>query len=66
MAKTKIVVDTKVTRYTKKKGEGCFSIGIGDVKLTEGQRNKLDGLIDDAEKVKLTIEALQEKLPGME
>ncbi|MFB0523941.1 MAG: hypothetical protein ACETVZ_00245 [Phycisphaerae bacterium] len=63
MAKTKIIVNTTVKRCTKKKG--CFSIAIGDVKLTEGQRNELDGLIDDAEQVKLTIEVEQEKLPGM-
>ena len=66
MAKTKITVDTTVTRYSKKKGKGCFSLGLGDVKLTEGQRNKLDGLIDNGEKVKLTIEQEQEHLPGME
>lgn len=66
MAKTKIVIDTTVTRYTKKKGPGCFSLGLGDVKLSEDQRNKLDDMIDDIEKVKLTIEPIQEKLPGME
>lgn len=66
MAKTKITVDTTVTRYTKKKGPGCFSLGIGDVKLSESQRNKLDDIIDMAEQVKLTIEAVQENFPGME
>ena len=66
MAKTKITIDTTVTRYTKKKGKGCFSLGLGDVKLSEDQRNKLDDLIDDADKVKLIIEPIQQKLPGME
>lgn len=66
MAKTKIVVDTNITRYTKKKGKGCFSLGLGDVKLTEDVRNKLDSLIDNTEKVKLTIEPIQENLPTME
>jgi len=66
MAKTKITIDTTVTRYTKKKGKGCFSLGLGDVKLSETQRNQLDDLIDDADKVKLIIEPVQEKLPGME
>jgi len=66
MAKIQIRVVTEVTRYTKKKGKGCFSLGLGDVKLSESQRNKLDGLIDNAEQVKLVIEPVQEKLPGME
>lgn len=66
MANTKITIDTTITRYSKKKGPGCFSLGIGDVKLTEAQRNQLDDLIDDADKVKLIIEPVQEKLPGME
>lgn len=66
MAKTKITIDTTITRYTKKKGPGCFSLGLGDVKLSEEQRNKLDDLIDDADKVKLIIEPIQGKLPGME
>ena len=66
MAKTKISIDTTITRYTKKKGKNCFSIGLGDVKLTEAKRNSLDGIIDNVEKCKLTIEVLQEQLPGME
>ena len=66
MAKTRIALQTKITGYAKKKGPGCFSIKVGDVKLTEGQRNKLDGLIDEADAVKLIIELEQEKLPGME
>lgn len=66
MAKTQIRVVTEITRYTKKKGHNCFGLGVGDVKLTEGQRNKLDGLIDDAAKVKLTIEPEQENLPYKE
>ena len=65
-AKTKITLDSVIKGYAKKKGRGCFSIKVGDVKLTEAKRNKLDGLIDDAEKVKLTIEPVQEQLPGME
>lgn len=66
MSKTKITVDTTVTGYSKKKGKGCFGLKLGTVRLTEAQRNKLDPIIDDAEKVKLTIETIQEKLPGME
>jgi len=66
MAKTKITIDTTIKRYTKKKGPGCFSLGLGDVKLSEEQRNKLDDLIDDAEIIKLTIEPVQKNLPGME
>lgn len=66
MAKNKITVDTTVKRYTKKKGKGCFSLGLGDVKLSENQRNKLDDLIDNTIPVKLSIEAIQENLPGMD
>lgn len=62
----KIKVDTTVKGYSKKKGPGCFSIKVGDVKLTENQRNKLDSLIDDAARIKLTIEPVQENLPGLE
>jgi len=64
--KTKITLKTKIKGYGKKKGPGCFSIKVGDVKLTEANRNKLDHLIDDAEDVTLIIEVVQEKLPGME
>lgn len=66
MAKTQIRVTTSITGYGKKKGKGLFSLKVGTVKLTEAQRNKLDGLIDDADDVKLTIELEQEKLPGMD
>ena len=66
MAKTKIVIDTTIKRYSKKKGPGCFTLGLGDVKLSEGQRNQLDNIIDDAAQIKLTIEPVQERLPGME
>lgn len=66
MAKTKITLNTTISRYAKKKGKGLFSLGIGDVKLTEGVRNKLDSWIDNADKVKLTIEPIQENLPTME
>ena len=66
MAKTKITVNTTINRYAKKKGKGLFSLGLGDVKLTEGVRNKLDGWIDNVEKVKLTIEPIQENLPTLE
>jgi len=38
-------------------------VWLGDVKLTEAKRNKLDDLIDNADKVKLTIEPVQEDLP---
>jgi len=62
----KITIDTTITRYTKKKGKNCFSLGLGDVKLTEAKRNKLDDLIDNADKVKLTIEPFQENLPGID
>ena len=63
--KTRISLKTKVKGYSKKKGPGCFSIKVGDVKLSEDQRNKLDHLIDDAEDIRLIIELDQEKLPGM-
>ena len=66
MAKTKIELDSVIKGYAKKKGRGCFSIKVGDVKLSEGVRNKLDNWIDNAEKVKLTIEPVQENLPTME
>ena len=59
----KIAVETIIKRCTKKKG--CFSLGIGDVKISEDQRNRFDEMIDDAEAVRLTIEPLQEKLLGM-
>ena len=65
-AKTKITLKTKIKGYSKKKGPGCFGIKVGDVKLTEAHRNKLDHLIDDADDVTLIIEVAQEKLPGFE
>ena len=60
-----IKLETTIKGYTKKKGPGCFSIKVGDVKLTENTRNILEGLIDDTEKVTLTIKPVQEKLPGL-
>lgn len=63
MAKIRISLKTKVKGYSKKKGKGCFSIKVGDVKLTEAHRNKLDGLIDGAEDINLIIELEEEKLP---
>jgi len=66
MAKTTIILNSVIKGYAKKKGPGCFSIKVGDVKLTEAKRNKLDSMIDNADKVKLTIEPIQENLPGME
>ena len=66
MAGIKITVNTTIRAYGKKKGKGVFSLGLGDVKLTEDVRNKLDSMIDNAEKVKLVIEPIQEKLPTME
>lgn len=65
-AKMKVTVTTTINGYSKKKGKGCFGIKIGDVKLSEGVRNKLDNWIDNVEKVKLTIEPVQENLPTME
>lgn len=65
MAK-KIEVITEIKGYSKKKGKGLFGISIGTMKLTEAKRNLFDGLIDNAEKVKLTIEVLQEELPYKE
>jgi len=64
--KVKVTVTTTINGYSKKKGKGCFGIKVGDVKLSEGVRNKLDSWIDNAEKVKLTIEPVQENLPTME
>ena len=66
MAGIKITVNTTIRAYGKKKGKGVFSLGLGDVKLSTDVRNKLDGMIDNAEKVKLVIESIQEKLPGLE
>ena len=66
MSKTQIRVVTEVTGYSKKKGKGCYRLKYGDVKLTEAQIKKLDVLIDNAEKVKLVIEPVQENLPGMD
>ena len=66
MAKTKINLVTEIKDYTKKIGQGLFSISIGTVKLSEEQRDLIDGLIDNKEKVKLSIEIIQGHLPGME
>ena len=66
MAKIRISIETTITSYAKKKGKDRFSLGLGIVKLTESQRNQLDPLIDDVEKVRLIIERVQEKLPGTE
>ena len=66
MAKVKVTITTTINGYSKKKGKGCFGIKVGDVKLSEGVRNHLDTWIDNAEKVKLTIETVQENLPTME
>lgn len=63
MAKTKIRLVTTITSYSKKKGKGLFGISVGKVKLTEGQRNKLDVIIDNSDAVVLNIETEQESLP---
>jgi len=66
MAKAKVTVNTTINGYSKKKGKGCFGIKLGDVKLSEDVRNKLDSWIDNTEKVKLTFELVQENLPTMQ
>jgi hypothetical protein len=63
MVKSKIKVKTTITRCTKKKG--CFGLGLGDVNLNEEKRNKIGDLIDTSEEVNLTIEPVDEHLPGM-
>ena len=63
MGKTKIRVITSITGYSKKKGKGVFGLKVGNVKLTEAQRNKLDPLIDNGDTVILNIETEQEGLP---
>ena len=63
MSKTKIRVITSITGYSKKKGKGVFGLKVGNVKLTEAQRNKLDLLIDNGDTIILNIETEQENLP---
>jgi hypothetical protein len=63
--KTKIRVITTIKGYSKKKGRGLFGISVGNVKLTEGQRNKLDVIIDNADTVVMNIETEQENLPNI-
>ena len=63
MAINKIRVITSITGYSKKKGKGLFSLKVGNMKLTETQRNRLDPLIDNGDTVILNIETEQKGLP---
>lgn len=65
MAK-KISVVSEIKGYSKKVGKGMFSISIGTVKLSDSNRNLLDGVIDNKDKVKISIELVEPHLPNME
>ena len=63
MAK-KIVIKTKIKNCNiKSNGEG---LTFDAIKLTEDQRNQVIEMVKNKEPVRLSFEALQEKLPGMD
>lgn len=59
--KDKVVVDTTITRRTRKKGASS-SLGTADIKLTADQERKIDQWMDDAETVRITMQPIQKKL----
>jgi len=48
-----------------KMGPKGTSVKLGDLKFTTGQGEKLGDLAADGEEVKVTIEPVQENLPGV-
>ena len=63
MAKKKVAVETTIKRRTRKKGS-TSSLGTADFTLTESQEQLIDRWMDDGESVRISIEQLNEKLPG--
>lgn len=63
MAQKKVVVETTIKRRTRKKGS-TSSLGTADFNLTESQEQMIDSWMDEGEAVRITIEQLNEKLPG--
>lgn len=57
----KVVVDTTITRRTRKKGASS-SLGTADITLTSGQEKKIDLWMDEAETVRITMQPIQKKL----
>ncbi len=57
IATTGTIKEVKITA-------GKRSISLGDLKFTTGQVEKLGDLADQKEKVKITIEQVEERLPG--
>lgn len=64
MAKKKVIVETTIKRRTRKKGS-TSSLGTADFNLTENQEQLIDRWMDDGEAMRITLEQLNEKLPGM-
>ena len=64
MAKTKIA--TKAVIKEVKAKAGGSDIKFGSLKFTSGQFDKLSDMAQEKTEVTLTIEPVQEKLPGME
>ena len=64
MAVKKIASKTVIKEVTGKANGKLVKFGKMD--LTSGQAEKLMDLAEDKEEVKVTIEQIQEKLPGMD
>jgi len=64
MAKQKI--STKAIIREVKAKAGGSDIKFGGLKFTSGQMDKLSDMAQEKTEVTLTIEAVQESLPGME
>ncbi len=59
MSKMKVVTTVKSCKLVK----GGAKFEFAKIKLTTGQRGEIGKIIDNAEQVHLTIEAIQRKLP---
>jgi len=57
----KVVVETTITRRTRKKGASS-SLGTADITLTSEQEGKIDLWMDEAETVRITMQPIQKKL----
>jgi len=62
MAKTKIATDTIVKEVKTKKGGA--EVKFGKLHFSGGQVEKLSALAEEEAKVTLTIEPVQDNLPG--
>lgn len=61
----KVTFDTTIGRRTRTKGS-TSSLGTANFKLTESQEKMIDCWMDESEPVRISIEQLNKKLPGMD